>query len=169
MSGLLEAFQSFRTIYCVCPCCNKLMRFSDIRLQYEGKTPETWLDKYESKIVSLQKKEDKFQEKESEMRKKATEKGRAQVPALVKQSFDKDLLKLPYDPYDIKALLHPVDFVVFDGLEQKKMVDNVVFLSKKTKDTELNKIRKTIKNTIDKEEYDWKIARVSIDGKIKIE
>jgi predicted Holliday junction resolvase-like endonuclease len=145
------------------------MRFSDIRLQYAGKGPETWLDKHETKILLLQKKEEKFLEKELEMRKKATEKGRAQVPSLVKQSFDKDLAKLSYDPYDVKALLHPVDFIIFDGLEQKKKVENVVFLSKKIKDKELNKVRKTIKDTIEDENYDWKIARVSIEGKIELE
>lgn len=169
MVDLLEAYQSFRTIYCICPGCKNLVRFSDLRLQYAGATPETWLDRYESKVVSFEKKEEKFNEKESELRKKATEKGREQVPQIVKQSFDNDLAKLPYDPYDIKALLHPVDFVVFDGLNERKQVDDVVFLSKKTKDKDLDKVRKTIKNTIDKEQYDWKIARVAIDGKVKLE
>ena len=76
---------------------------------------------------------------------------------------------MPYNPYDIKALLHPVDFVAFDGLNEKKQVDDIVFLSKKTKDKELNQVRKSIKDTVDDENYDWKIARVSIDGKIALE
>jgi len=145
------------------------MRFSDIGLQYGGKTPKTWLDEYELKISSLDKKERKFDEKESEMRDKATEKGRRQVPIIVKQSFDKDLAKLPFDPYDIKALWHPIDFVVFDGLNEKNQVSDIVFLAKRTKNIELTEIRKTIKKTIDKEQYDWKIARVSTDGKVKVE
>ena len=53
MSEFLEAFQSFRTIYCICPSCNNLMRFSDIRLQYAGKGPETWLDKHEANLPSF--------------------------------------------------------------------------------------------------------------------
>ena len=75
MNTLFDTFQSFRTIYCVCPCCNKLMRLSDLRLQYEGEAPETWLDKYEKKEVSLREKEEKFKNKEKDMRKKAAEKG----------------------------------------------------------------------------------------------
>ena len=169
MSDLLETFQSFRTIYCICPCCNRLMRFSDLRLQYAGDAPETWLDKYDLKIMAIQKKEDKFKAKEKEMRSKATEKGRAQVPELVKQCFDQNLAKLPYDPYDIKAIWHPIDFVVFDGLNEKKDVDNVVLLSRKTKDKDLNTVRKTVKKTIEKEKYDWRIARVAVDGNITLE
>jgi hypothetical protein len=40
------------------------MRFSDIRLQYAGKAPETWLDKHEVKILNFEKKEKRFDEKE---------------------------------------------------------------------------------------------------------
>ena len=49
-------FQAFRTIYCVCPCCNNLMRLSDIKLEYEGEAPLTWLDKYEEKNKNPKKK-----------------------------------------------------------------------------------------------------------------
>ena len=145
------------------------MRFSDIGLQYGGKTPKTWLDDYELKVSSLDKKEQKFEEKEGEMRDKATEKGRKQVPIIIKKSFDKDLAKLHFNPYDIKALWHPIDFVVFDGLNEKNQVNDIVFLSKETKSKDINKIRKTIKKTINKEQYEWKIARVSTHGKVKIE
>lgn len=169
MTDLLDAFQSFRTIYCVCPYCNELMRLSDIRLQYAGEAPETWLDKYQTKIVTLEEKESKFKKKEREMREKAIEKGRAQVPTLVKQCFDDCLSQITYDPYDIKALWHPMDFVVFNGLNEKKDVDNIIFLSRKTKDKDLNGVRKTIEKTIKNEEYDWRIARVTAEGVITLE
>jgi len=171
---LLETFQSFRTIYCICPCCNNLMRLSDINLHYAGEAPETWLDKYEKKVLVLQKKEEKFQEKEKEMREKAKQKGRAQVPDLVRQCFDKNLAKLPYDPYDIKPIWHPIDFVIFNGLNkinEKKsdVIEDIVFLSKKVKDKELNELRKTIKDTVEDEKYDWKVARVTDKGIITLE
>jgi len=150
------------------------MRFSDLRLQYAGKVPETWLDKHETTLKNQQKKEDEFKEKEKGMRKKATEKGRAQVPELVRQCFDKNLAKLPYDPYDIKALWHPIDFVIFNGLNrfnEKKsdVIDDIVLISKKSKDKELNGVRKTVKETVENEKYNWRIARVTDRGVITLE
>jgi predicted Holliday junction resolvase-like endonuclease len=145
------------------------MRFGDLRLQYVGVAPETWLDKHETNLLTQQKKEEKFDEKEKDLRRKATEKGRAQVPNLVKQCFDAGLSKLPYDPYDIKALWHPIDFVIFNGLNEKKDVDDIIFLSRMTKDTQLNEVRKTVKETVEKEKYDWKIARVTDKGVITLE
>jgi len=150
------------------------MRLSDLDLQYEGKAPETWLDKYEAKMLELEKKEEKFEEKEKDLRKKATEKGRAQVPILIKKCFDKDLAKLPYDPYDIKPIWHPVDFVVFNGLNkfnEKKsdVIDDIVFVSKKSKDKELEKVRKSVKEIVENESYDWRIARVTDKGVVILE
>ena len=87
----------------------------------------------------------------------------------MRQCFDSDLAKLPYDPYDIKALWHPIDFLVFNGLNEKKDVDNIIFLSRKSKDKELTDVRKSVRKTIDKEDYEWRIAKVDDKGTITLE
>lgn len=76
MNELLQTFQSFRRILCICPCCGELMRLSDLHLRYTGKVPKTWLDEYEQKLLTLQKREDRFDEKEREIRNKSVERGR---------------------------------------------------------------------------------------------
>ena len=40
---------------------------------------------------------------------------------------------------------------------------------KKSKDKALNEVRKTVKETIENEEYDWRIARVTDNGVITLE
>ncbi len=169
MNDLLDVFQSFRRILCVCPCCGKMMRLSDLHLKYSGKAPKTWLDKHESKLLTLEKKEELFEEKESEMRKKSIERGRKQVPALINKCLNPQFRKLKYDPYDIKAIMHPVDFIVFDGLNKKEKVKNVTFLSMKTSNREQNIILESIRKTVNKKKYDWKVARIAIDGKVDFE
>ena len=169
MNDLLDVFQSLRRILCICPCCGKMMRLSDLHLKYSGKTPKTWLDKHESKLLTLEKKEELFKEKESEMRKKSIKRGRKQVPALINKCLSPQFRKLKYDPYDIKAIMHPVDFIVFDGLNTKEKVKNVTFLSMKTSNREQNMIVESIRKTVNKKKYDWKVARITIDGKVDFE
>jgi predicted Holliday junction resolvase-like endonuclease len=82
--------------------------------------------------------------------------------------MDSQFAKLKYNPYDIKALLHPVDFVVFDGLEGKKDLQKIVFLSKKVENEQLNGLRNSIEKIVDEKKYNWQTARVSIDGKIEM-
>jgi predicted Holliday junction resolvase-like endonuclease len=169
MNDLLDVFQSFRRILCVCPCCGDIMRLSDLRLTYTGKMPKTWLDKHESKILALEKKEETFEEKEKEIRDKSVERGRKKVPALIEQCLCPEFKKMKYDPYDIKALMHPVEFVVFDGMNEGKKVEDVTFLNRKPSTTEARSVLESIRKTVDKKSYDWKVARITVDGKVSFE
>ena len=107
-----------------------------------------------------------FEEKESEMREQAKEKGRKQVPEILKNLIHTELTTLPYNPYDIKALLHPVDFVVFDGMNDKNTVNEITFLSRRSENALLSEMRHSIKETVRKGSYDWQVARVDIDGNV---
>ena len=48
-------------------------------------------------------------------------------------------------------------------------VRDVTFLSKKSSDTKLDSILESIRKTVDKENYDWKVARITTDGKVNFE
>jgi predicted Holliday junction resolvase-like endonuclease len=142
---------------------------SDLKLWYEGKVPRTWLDTYDLKSMRLDKKEEELDEKEDEMREAARERGRKKVPKLVCRCLDAEITRLKYNPYDIKALLHPVDFVVFNGMDGGRKVKDIVFISRATSNKILNKLRNSLDSTIEKERYEWQVARVSLDGKITLE
>jgi predicted Holliday junction resolvase-like endonuclease len=165
----VSLFQSFRTILCVCPCCGDIVRVSDLKIRYEGKAPKTWLDTYDLKSMGLDKKEANLDEKESEMREAAAERGRKQVPKLVCRCLEGEITRLKYNPYDIKALLHPVDFVVFNGMNDGIKVKDIAFVSKATTNQMMNKLHQSLKSTIEKEQYEWQVTRVSLDGKITLE
>lgn len=157
-----------KIVHCVCPNCNKISRVSDLRLNSKDKSVKTWLDKYDSKILSVAKKEQKYLEEENALREKARERGRATVPDMIKKSMDERFAQLPYDPYDIKALLHPIDFVVFDGNHQE-LLKNIVLLSRKTKNENLIQLHRGIATAVKEKKYDWKVIRVSEDGQVEYE
>ena len=166
--SLLESFQSFRTILCVCPCCSQIHRLSDLRLQYTGKAPSTWLDRLDQKSQELDQKEDRFSEKEAKLRNEAAERGRKKVGQILNRCMAKDLACLKFNPYDIKLIMHPIDYVVFDGLNDGEM-ERIVFLSKSSVSPPLLALRNQIRKSIENKSYDWKVARVGITGKISYE
>lgn len=168
MSELLDIFQSFRRILCICPCCGEMMRLSDLHLKCLKRAPKTWLDTYEHKLLTLEEKERFFEEKEKEMREKSIERGRKKVPQLIKKCLCPEFKRLKYDPYDIKAIMHPIDFIVFDGLN-KEEIRNITFLSRKIQNQEQKMILESIRKTVSKTNYDWKVARITIDGKVNLE
>ena len=166
--SFLEMFQQFKTILCICPKCNGLSRLSDLQLRSKEKAPKTWLDDYDFTIQKLQEQESEFEEKEGEIREKAAKRGRAQVPEIVRRSMDAQFAKLSYDPYDIKPLLHPVEFVVFDGMN-KGEINNITLLSRISTNPNLQNLQKAVAKAVDGKLYDWKVVRVSLDGEVEFE
>ena len=64
--------------------------------------------------------------------------------------------------------MYPIDYVIYDGME-KGSIDNVIFLHNKNKNSRMRELHKSIHATVEKEEYDWKVARISLDGALEIE
>lgn len=164
---MLEDIIISRTVLCVCPCCGEIQRLSDLRLRYMGKTPRTWVDDFEKKVLSLQKKEEGFEEKEDELREKAREGGRKLAEKAIMKLVNPGLNRLGLNPFDVKAILHPVDYVAFVGMDKKEKIDEVLFLA--GKDKELASLREGIRKSIDKKAYNWQVIRIKEDGAMELE
>ena len=174
-NSLLGIFQQLKTVLCLCPNCSSLLRVSQLHLRSTAAAPRTWLDDYDEQIQKLQikddnvsRKEDKLYSQEKEMRKKSAERGRKMVVNTVLKSMDDYFSKKKYNPYDIKPIIHPVDFVIFNG-DNVDQVSEVVFLSKKSKNPNLAVLQKSVGECIKKKNYDFKIARISNEGKVTFE
>ena len=166
MTNPVTFYQQARTILCICPCCGELVRLSDLKLQYKGITPTTWLDEHEKRIRRFDRTEQRFEEQEETIRETAREKGRKQAARDLRKIVKTALPGCKYDAKDIKALLHPIDFVAFCGMNRGNQIDKVTFLSIETKIPRLQRIRESIQTAIDKEAYEWKIIRVNNKGEI---
>lgn len=169
MSSMVNLFEQARTVLCLCPCCGKIVRVSDLRLRYKGVTPLTWLDKHEQEVSKFEEKEAEFDENESLIREESREKGRKKARKSVMKLVRKALPGCEYHPQDIKALLHPVDYVVFCGMTDGRNVDKIVLLSTETDDQILKRVRPSIERTIEKQQFSWNIARILDDGSVKLE
>jgi predicted Holliday junction resolvase-like endonuclease len=169
MTELFEEFQEFRKILCICPCCGELKRISDLKLQVKGKTTKTWLDEYERKQSLLDIDEEKFANREEKLRELAREKGRRQAEIVFNKAIMPSFKALKLDPFDVKPILNPVDFVVFQGMNKKQEIHNIQLLSKQHDAPALITIRKQIENVILNKKYEWQVARIDEIGNIKFE
>ena len=170
--SLLGIFQQLKTVLCLCPHCSSLLRVSQLHLRSTAAAPRTWLDDYDEQIQKLQIKDDKVSRKEdklnsqvAEIREKSRERGRKRVVSTVLKSMDDYFSKKKYNPYDIKPIIHPVDFVIFNG-DHDKQVNEVVFLSKKSKNPNLAALQKSVDECVEKKNYDFKTAKISNEGKV---
>lgn len=166
---MLEEFQEFRKILCICPCCGDIVRVSDLKIKVKKTVEKTWLDEYESMMTKLEKEEDEFSKIEKEIRNKSREKGRKAAQKVFNQCINPNLKKLKINPYDLKPILHPVDFVVFKGMNDDviKEIEEIKFLSHETKNEMIKTLRNQVHKTIENKDYDWRVARISEEGNIE--
>ena len=174
--SFLNIFQQIKTVLCLCPNCSSLLRVSQLQhLRSTAAAPRTWLDDYDEQIkkleikdASVSRKENNLHSKEKEMRQKSAERGRKMVVSTVLKSMDDYFSKKKYNPYDIKPIIHPVDFVIFNG-DNIDQVSEVVFLSKKSNNPNLAVLQKSVGECIEKKNYDFKIVRIANEGKVTFE
>jgi len=165
MSDFISAFTNLKSIFCLCPNCKLISRLSNLNIQSPKKVSRTWLDDFEDRQIQLQAEISDFQSKEKAIRSAAALRARSKIQSMVSDSLS-DKLSSQYDPFDIKPINHPIDYIIYDGMN-KKSINNVVLLHQKNK--HLAELHKSIRNVIDSKEYDWKVARVSLEGKLEIE
>ena len=169
MSTIFEEFGELRKILCICPCCGEIVRVSDLHLKVKKPLVKTWLDSYEAKLIQMNEKEEKFSEKEKQIRELAVKKGRIQAQKIVNKVVLPIFRKLKLDPFDVKPVLHPIDFIVFNGMTEKENIKDIIFLSKMSKFEALNAVRKQIKEAIANKKYTWQVGRIDDRGRLEFE
>jgi predicted Holliday junction resolvase-like endonuclease len=174
MAGIVDTFQAFSGILVICPCCGELLRVAELSLRYTGKFERTVLDdlrqhekRIEKKQEALDRQLDRFEEKEAALRQAAAERGRNRMKRLIRR-IDPSIGKLKYDPQDIKVIAHPVDLIVFDGLNSGgSHIKNIIFIARSKVQT-YKGMRRSLARTLEKGKFLWETVQVSVEGKVEV-
>ena len=163
---LLEEFQEYRKILCVCPDCGKIVRLSDLKIRSKAGAESTWLDYYEYRERLICDREAEFEAVAGELRAAAVEEGRRQADVVFNKAIRRDFRRMKLDPGDIKPVLNPVDFLVFKDMNRCEEISDLVFLSKKLDNPLINRLREQVKDAVKRKSYEWLVARIDDEGKI---
>jgi hypothetical protein len=167
-SWLVATFQDFRRILGVCPCCGDLFRLSDLRLSYRAPPKTTWLDDLEVAETRQQRAEDRFAEEEIEIRRLARERGRRELPRLLREAEPVFACR-GYWPQDVKPLFDPVAYVIFAGLNAATSVTRVVLFDGPALSTVRDRVQRSIQRTLAASNYEWRTVRMGKNGRIQAE
>lgn len=159
-------YKTRQSILCICPKCMAISRLSQLYIVSEAKKEKTWLDDYEEKVRKFQEKQGVVEQQASAIREDAVKRGRDKVPKMIISSLSDKVVSSKYNPYDIKPINHPIDYIIYDGMDNGS-VENVIFLHQKNNN--LAQLHKSIHETVENKKYDWKVARISQEGKLELE
>ena len=92
-------------------------------------------------------------------RKDAILKSRSVLSGLFSEQLAPFLPGFNFKPTECKFLGKPVDFIVFKGLDDKK-VDEVVFVEVKSGKSKLSNVEKSLKEAIENKKVKWEEYRI---------
>lgn len=165
---VIEFYSALRQIFGVCDCCGEVFRVSDCKLYQKNKPANDWKEKIDSEIDRLDRLEEKLEEKIEKAREAAREAGRKEADKLVKK-IDPIFSPLRLNPNDAKVIFHPVDFIVFDGMNNNKgeaVIKNISLLDKSLRTGEDKTLQTSIETAVQEENYEWLTLRVEENGEI---
>lgn len=102
------------------------------------------------KYISRKHHEDKI----PEIRETAIKQSRAVLSGQFSEQIAPYMPDFPYKPTEARFIGKPVDFIVFKGMDEKK-IEEVVFVEVKTGQSKLNDVEKSLKEVIDNKEVKW--------------
>lgn len=165
---VLDFYSMLRHIFGVCPCCNEIFRLSDCKL-FQKKKPEIdWKEEIDKEMQRLEVLEEKILMKIEESKEAARTVGRRNADRLVRK-LDKIFTPLKLNCNDCKVIFHPIDFIVFNGMNNNVgdcSIKEILLIDKDNKSGQYLEIQKSISNAIQTRNYDWLTLRVENDGNI---
>ncbi len=161
-------FREQRHIFGVCPNpeCRTVARLAEIRISYREKYAKDWLDRIDDQTTSWEEKQSELKETQKELRQKHIDEARRTVLPKKLRAASPLYLKQGVEPEDIKVVLHPLDFIGFDGLITDKILRRIVLLDSESNTTFRGQVQQSIRKVVDDAKYDWSVLRIDDDGKI---
>ena len=102
------------------------------------------------KYVSKKQHEDKI----PEIRETAIKQSRAVLSGQFSEQISPYMPDFPYKPTEARFIGKPVDFIVFKGMDEKK-IEEVVFVEVKTGKSDLNNVERSLRNAIQDGKVSW--------------
>lgn len=166
---ILQFFNVQRSIFGICPCCNRFIRLSDCHI-FSGRSPgRTWLDRMEAKEDRLNRREEAVEDRLATERERARESARRDARKRI-GLIDPVFIPRKLDADDAKVVFHPADFAVFCGLKSKLGgVTRIVLLDRESKDEARRRLQRSMETAVAKRRFDWHTVRVQEDGSVRCE
>jgi predicted Holliday junction resolvase-like endonuclease len=167
-SDLLWFLREQRHIFMVCPCCGEVVRLSDARISYQLKYADDWLDRIERSEERVGRQIESFEERRKELRDRSVARARQRILPQLLRKVVPAVSSLKLSPMDVKTIMDPVGYVVFDGLNSARGCRRILFLDTEEASRERQRIRESIGRAIRRGDMGWTTVQIGQDGTIEV-
>ena len=101
----------------------------------------------------------KFEEEIPGLRHDAIKQSRAVLSGQLSEQIAPYLPEFPFKPTEVRFIGKPIDFIVFRGMDEKK-IDELVFVEVKSGQSRLSSVEKSLKDAVEGKKVSWHEYRV---------
>ncbi len=161
---LVEVFNELKRIYGICPCCGEPFRLSETTLYTKAAPPKTVFEKVDDAHLRLERQMEMFEGKEEQIREKARRLGQLEARRRLRE-IAPFFVARRIDPQDVKLLFHPVEYVVFRGMQTDRCA-SVDFIDHPAANRERERIQRSLDGAIRAGNLEWQTFRIGEDGRV---
>lgn len=106
--------------------------------------------------------ETEFEDKLRKAREDAVKRSRSVLGGQFSEQLAPYLPGFKYSPTEVRFIGKPIDYVVFKGMDNKK-IDEIVFVEVKSGNAKLNSVERSLKNSIEQGKVKWEEYRIPME------
>lgn len=165
--NLVGVLNEMKRIYGICPCCDEPFRLSDATLFTKVAPPKTPFEKIDDAFARLERRIEIFEGEEEEMREKARRLGQLAARKRLRE-IAPFFAGRKIDPQDVKVLFHPVEYVVFRGMQSDRCA-SVDFIDHPPNNRERERVQRSLEKAITAGNLEWQTFRIDENGHIALD
>lgn len=175
MSNLATTVDGLQDVLGICPCCGEIFRLVEGKFLFPKIQPKTCdyleLVAGERKLLaaqeSLQAQVDRFEQRLEAQRERWRDQGRRRAKRRLRQ-IDPTFSGNDVDPQDVKAIFHPVEYVIFHGLCSEKSVSSVELVSRLPTNRAQETVLRSVDDTVRRGDVGFETLRMRDDGSFDV-
>jgi len=148
--------------YAECPCCGEPIKLKGAGLFYLEEFTKEAEELYEEYLIELKKRREELKNRKSKISIRSEITAKSVNIGFILERLAPSLNSFKFNKNDCRSLFDPIDYVIFEGLEQKRKVSKIIFTDIKTGNARLNTHQKQIKNVIDKKKVSFDIYKSEV-------
>lgn len=143
--------------YCECPCgCGEEIKLKDADLFYLDHFSPKGKEARQALLDDLKQQRIDMKERELNMTRRPQLTAKAVNVGFILERIAPTFDCFPFVHNDCRSLFDPIDYIIFEGLSTKGVVDKIIFTDIKTGAARLKNNQKEIKNLIQQKKIDFK-------------
>lgn len=150
-------------LYAQCPCseCGEQFLLKQSSLFYLSNFSPIAKTLHQEQLESLKDREDELKASVEKMKTTSKVGAEAVNVGFLLERLAPCMSTFPYDHNDCRSLFDPIDYLVFEGLNEKQKVDKITFMDIKTGKARLNRHQKEIQTAVENNEVSWDTYRIA--------